>query len=63
MTSYYNYLDSASFIGTKKETLDMAFGCGADTWEVIKVSPRKFALFCNQSVNLIPDYMTIVIGS
>ena len=58
-----NYLEAAKFIGTKKETLDMALECGADSWEVTKVSPRKFALFCDQSVNLIPDYETIVISS
>lgn len=63
MQSYYNYLDSAKFIGTKKDTIDMAVCCGSDTWEVIKVSPRKFALFCDQSVNLIPAYNKIVISS
>lgn len=63
MNSHYDYLEAAKFIGTKTQTLDMAFECGADTWEVTKVSPRKFALFCDQSVHLIPDYETIVICS
>jgi len=58
-----NYLEAAKFIGTKKETFDMAIECGADTWKVIKVSPRKFALFCDQGANLIPGYETIVICS
>ena len=63
MKSHYDYLEAARFIGTKKETFDMALECGADSWEVIKVSPRQFALFCGQSVNLIPNYEPVVIGS
>jgi hypothetical protein len=61
MKSSFDYTEAASFVGNKKETLSMAVELGSDTtWTVIQLSPRRFALFVEESTYIIPQHATVV---
>jgi hypothetical protein len=61
MKSEFDYTETASFIGNKKQTLSMAVELGSDTtWTVTQLSPRRFALFVGRSSYLIPPNATVV---
>ena len=57
MTTDYDYLDSASFIGSKKDLQDYLASCpDLDGMEVVHLSARRYALFTGLSCVLVPAH-------